>query len=139
MGLCKTMLQKIFIIIFLLLPMDCSAEQETTENKNLDSQLIFLKKNLVKIMHQQDKVYFESLDLLGKISESGELQNNFTLKKNEKFVLRDKHGKTEYELKSIDTDFIKIRYVSKFDHRSFGKNKVSIDSGVLQLEYTKKP
>jgi hypothetical protein len=47
----------------------------------------------------------------------------------------DRHGSTTYTVDSIDARGVCIAYQSSFDHRSFGKNLISEDSGGFRLPW----
>jgi hypothetical protein len=61
---------------------------------------------------------------------------DFTLRVNETFLHRpDHHQSTTYTLEKIEPTGIVIRYESRFDHRSFGKNLINVNRGTLRLPW----
>ena len=63
---------------------------------------------------------------------------NLTIKKNEPVSIPDDHGSNEFVLVEIKDNKAKIAYQSEFYHLSFGKNLVTVDSGIVELDVQKK-
>ncbi|MBX9689672.1 MAG: hypothetical protein K2X27_23375 [Candidatus Obscuribacterales bacterium] len=49
----------------------------------------------------------------------------------------DRHSSTKFSLKSILPTALKLGYESRFDHNSFGKDLVTIETGEIDLLLTK--
>jgi hypothetical protein len=63
---------------------------------------------------------------------------NLTIKKNEPIEMPDDHGSNEFMLVGISDNKAKIAYQSKFYHSSFGRNLITVDSGIVEIEVEKK-
>jgi hypothetical protein len=62
--------------------------------------------------------------------------SDFTLSAGGKFYTQpDHHGGTEFKIISVDPDKVTIEYKSTFDHRSFGPDMITEDSGIIELFY----
>jgi len=63
-----------------------------------------------------------------------EFKFQFTLSKpGEVFYSPDKHGMRTFTVKRITTDSLVLDYGTSFDHRSFGKNLITEDTGQIEL------
>jgi hypothetical protein len=63
-------------------------------------------------------------------------RNDFVLSIGESFKGRpDHHSGSTYTLKGIESAGVVIAYESRFDHRSFGKNRISVNRGELRLQW----
>ena len=120
-------------MIILGLSVSCSPDEENTKNKNAERHKQFFLESMIKIKYHADSIYFESKD---PHRQNEELKNKFTLRKNDSFILmRDKHGSTKCELLNFDEKSLTVGYASEFNHSSFGKNKITKDTGIIKLEY----
>ena len=55
----------------------------------------------------------------------------------EKFFQPDDHGTITFVLKEVNSSGVVIGYEEKFNHRSFGRNLITIDEGEVKVAYTK--
>ena len=101
-----------------------------------------MNENFVTIEYDHDAIHFVSTGRFGIFIESEEFAGHndwtkdFKLKINEKFYDQpDHHAHTDYEILNFDENTITIKYTSSFDHRSFGKNLITTDTGIINLEY----
>jgi hypothetical protein len=60
--------------------------------------------------------------------------SHLTLRGSEPLIIPDDHGQNTLTLVGIDQGRATIAVMSRFDHRSFGKNLVTVDCGVVELE-----
>lgn len=138
----------IFVLLFsILMPIaNCNAETAVktkfTENKEKEWHEKQLNENLETVEDANDSIRFVSTGRFGvfvksiKFAGHEDLVNDFKIKINEKFYhQRDDHAHIFYELLSFDENQIKIKYTSTFDHRSFGKNIITTDTGIVNLKY----
>lgn len=72
------------------------------------------------------------------ISDGG--SKDFIISEGESFHNQpDHHSSLSYKLKKISSDKITIEYYSSFDHRSFGKDLLTTDTGIVELKCNEKP
>jgi hypothetical protein len=64
---------------------------------------------------------------------------NLTIKGKELLSIPDDHGVTTFALVEIREGKARIVYTSEFSHLSFGKNLVTVDCGIVDLEVQKVP
>ena len=98
------------------------------------------KKRLISLTHDGATVYFKFKEAgLGFVADS-ESGFEFNLKQGQLFsTAPDHHGATQYILEEIGPDGITLRYEARFDHRSFGPDKITIDRGTFKLPYISPP
>ncbi len=111
-------------------------EIEKTENKSKEARTEYFKTSLKKLIRfNEDKVIFSTDRHYGVKTDNGRT-NDFILGVNGKFKSApDNHSHTDYQLVHIGDKSVTIHYKSEFDHRSFGKNKISIDEGTFEVDY----
>lgn len=63
---------------------------------------------------------------------------DFYLRRGDVFVLPDHHGSVKFVLKNIYFGGADFEYESTFDHRSFGKNLLTVDRGMVRLDFKKR-
>jgi len=63
---------------------------------------------------------------------------NLTIKGKEPLSIPDDHGHTTLALVEIRENKAEIAYMSEFHHLSFGKNLVTVDCGIVELDVLKK-
>lgn len=59
---------------------------------------------------------------------------NLTLAGTDPVSLTDDHGQNTLALVEVRENKAKIAYVSRFDHLSFGRNLVTVDCGIVELD-----
>ncbi len=145
----KKILMNFGILLFVLMPFaNCNAEiavkKEFTENKEKEWHEKQLNENIVKIEYDNDSVHFVSTGRFGLYIESPTFTGqrdwiiDFHLKIKDNFYHQpDHHALMDYELFNFNENFLTLKYTSSFDHRSFGKNLITIDTGIINLKYKK--
>ncbi len=108
---------------------------ETSENKNVEWIKQYFARQYIYIIRDGDSVVF---------AEDGTI-NLFGIMGKEKTVLREKevlpgpmdhHASSSYTVSAILPDAVELTYRSSFDHRSFGPDLITKDSGVVRLVYS---
>jgi hypothetical protein len=97
-----------------------------------------LAEHMVKLCRVQGTVHFitDGFFVAGDLNDP---ECVFTLGRGGSFFMRpDHHAITRLWVRSIDEKGVRIDYESRFDHRSFGKNKVTIDRGTVRLPWMRK-
>ncbi len=69
------------------------------------------------------------------IGSTAKLSGNLNI--GDKLIVQDHHYETTYTLRNTDTNAATFEYECTFDHRSFGKNLVSIDMGSVTAALSK--
>jgi hypothetical protein len=122
-----------------LLVRDLTLKTVVTENQQVD----WMKKSLaqkVRVLEREaEGVYLElKSSFISGINDDGE-QVKFFLKIDDEFSGPiDDHGSTKFKIVKVDADGVGIGYESKFHHRSFGHNLITIDKGVFHLPWKPK-
>jgi hypothetical protein len=96
----------------------------------------YLNSHILSILFSSKKVSFIFDGKLGVQDSSGTWQNEFILGKGEKFQSQlDHHASISFELMQVHPSSAVLKYSSKFDHRPFGKNLVTIDEGEIEIPF----
>ena len=90
--------------------------------------MAFLKSHLVSVAKNSDKVH---LVTDGKIW-AREIDLTIGQKLNSS---PDHHGSFFYAVKDIAKSGVLVEYETQFDHRSFGKDLITIDKGEFEIGY----
>jgi len=129
------------IILFVNMLSDCSpvakpVQIKKTYNQHQSWSLNYLNENVLSCQQIHDSVAFQTTTKLG-VGQWGQSWNQkFILgKEGEFFLSPDHHLKASFRIESIDSAGMQIRYEYQFDHRSFGKDLISIDSGEIRFNY----
>jgi hypothetical protein len=129
------------VILFVYVFTNCSSiEKQAMVEKTFGQQqswaLNFLNENILSLHRLEDSVAFRTTAKLG-IGQWGYSWNqNFSLgREGEFFLSPDHHLKVSFRISSIDSTSVQIKYEYKFDHRSFGKELISIDTGEIRFNY----
>ena len=110
-------------------------EYVETVNGERKQILDFLKRDLRQIEYDDETVRFVSAGRLG-IWQDREWTTDFALREGDRFQAQpDHHATIRFEVRRITRHGIDLGYTSMFDHRSFGRNTVSIDRGKVFLNY----
>jgi hypothetical protein len=117
----------------------CGPKTENSAGKNKSGFEDFLSAHLVAVVPIPGKVSFVSDGGLGVRDNVGAWQKEFTLGAGEKFMSQpDHHASSSFEVVNIKPRGVDLKYVSKFDHRSFGKNLVTTDEGTIEIPFRNK-
>ena len=112
---------------------------ERTANKDSEHWRVGFRKDLLSLTIDEAGAHFRFREnsrkfKIGSYSGTDDFQIEFTLSKpGQKFYHLDHHGSSEFIVKSIMADSIVIRYETRFDHRSFGKNLITEDFGEFTI------
>ena len=110
-------------------------EKKMTEGIYLKQYESFFDDHMVSMTRQGENVIFVSDGRFG-IRSDHKWKKSFKMGVGETFNRSfNRHEWCEFKILDILDTEVKIRYESGFDHRSFGKNLVSIDSGIIILKY----
>ena len=132
-----------FILAILLgnLFSNCSPAQKPvqimkTTNQQQSWSLKFLNENVLSCKRIDDSVAFRTTNKLG-IGQWGQSwHQSFVLGRDGGFFLvPDHHMKLNFRIASIDSASVHMKYEYRFDHRSFGKELISIDSGEIRFNF----
>jgi hypothetical protein len=103
---------------------------EQTQNEQRDWVVEYLTKHITACAVEGAAVSISSDGAV--VSDDG--SKSFRLQAGGTFRnLPDHHASLYYTLKEIGAGTIAVGYESRFDHRSFGKDLITIDSGVVEL------
>lgn len=127
-------MKKIFLILILLLAcVKKDPETEKTTNKYKKE----FEKSVTALI--SECVYEKSVLSL-KLKKQVLFDNNFVdtlqLALNKEFKIIDHHSNQTYSFKNASNNNITLAYYYTFDHSSFGKNKITKDSGFLEIPCT---
>ncbi|MCE3254580.1 MAG: hypothetical protein K0R25_74 [Rickettsiaceae bacterium] len=106
-----------------------ATEITKTQNQQREWVMGFLKKHITCSVNNS-KILINSDGAV--IDKNG--SKNFTISQGDKFQNQtDEHSSLFYTIRKISGDKIIIGYESKFDHHSFDKGLVTIDSGIVDF------
>ena len=109
-----------------------------TEGENVETYRRFFDDHTLSMTRDGDKVIFVSDGRFG-LHADGEWEKSFSVGVGDIFRrMPDRHEQCTFRVLEILDIGVKIRYESSFDHRSFGKDMVSVDSGIIVLKYRDK-
>lgn len=114
------------------------AEEKTKGAQRAENEA-FLRAHVVSLIPQSDGVALCSDGQLGLTDGDGAWQREFHLGKGDRFRSQaDEHASSIFEVTEIKPDMIVVKYMSRFDHASFGKNLVTVDEGEVAVRFVKK-
>lgn len=102
---------------------------EATTNKDRDWHIKYLKTRVSSLQPRDGQV-----EITGQVFDSPDVQTR-TVPVGHKIEFPDDHGHWTYTIAKVQNDGVVIEYESSFDHRSFGKNLISRDSGSFKLAW----
>jgi hypothetical protein len=118
----------------------CGPKTERSSGQQKNGIENFLTVHLVTIQPISEKVSFVSDGRLGVRDSGGNWHKEFALSHGEQFFLdMDEHDWSSFEVVNIKPNSVELKYVSKFDHRSFGRNLITTDEGKIELPFRSKP
>ena len=116
-----------------------SPHVERTSDKNKEGITTSLNSHFISVVPDSGKVRFISDGSLGIGSWGDSWQSDFSLGTGEKFRARpDHHASSSYEVRDINKNGVVLKYQTRFDHRSFGKNLISSDEGEVVIPYKRR-
>jgi hypothetical protein len=113
---------------------ECPALQ-TTFKLNDPGHAAFILNSIETLEWQDASGTITQFTPKGRIAASG---RNLTIKNNQPVSIPDDHGSSEFMLVEIGENKAKIAYQSEFHHLSFGRNLITVDGGVVELDVRKK-
>lgn len=113
---------------------ECPLLQTTLDNKN-PGHIKFITTRINELEWTDSD---GSLRRFG-VSEQPLPSQNLVLKSTERLHIPDDHGNITLRLIDISQNKATIAYVNEFMHLSFGKNLITIDCGVIQIDIFKRP
>ncbi len=128
----------LFITLLMMLPLSTFAtEEQRTSNEEKEWTADFLKKHISCILSDQgDSVSIKSDGNVVKDNNSDDYgAQTFSVSVGDRFYRStEDHSTTAYTLKTISDKVIEVEYESRFNHRSFGDDLITIDTGLVVLE-----
>jgi hypothetical protein len=116
---------------------DNALVQKKTRDLHKQELVVFLTKHWAIAVVDADTIQVATDGTIGAGSWGSSWQQTFSLSVSDKFQSRpDKHASFAFELIRINKNGIILKYQATFDHRSFGKNLISIDEGELEIPYS---
>ena len=116
---------------------------ERTTNRSNDWLVGFFKGSVLSLSIDENGAHFQTRRdgakfRLGDPKKRDEMDGGwkfqFTLAKaGEVFYSPDKHGMRIFTVKRITDDSLLLEYLTRFDHRSFGKELITEDTGQIEL------
>lgn len=131
-------MKKLFIIqlIFLMLFVSCSADKPQDKIvKTINEQQIDIQESWnsnTKRITIFD-TYIEIVPIEKKTLMFKDLKK-LTLKLNDTYKSINRHWIVEYKLVKIEPNKVTMEYMNEFDHNSFGKRLITIDTGSIILK-----
>lgn len=109
---------------------------ERTVGKNKAGMEQYLNAHFLAVTPDAGKVRFITDGRLGIGDWGKSWQREFALETGGKFqAAPDHHSSSSFEVQTIGAQSVLIKYQTKFDHRSFGKNLISQDEGEVEIAY----
>ena len=106
------------------------AEQANWLVKSLSSHVLEIKES----KENRENIGRAQLTSDGKYTKGPNRDSKFTLAPGESFQgPPDHHSSSTLTMVAIDTKGLKLNYEMRFDHRSFGKDLITIDKGSIVL------
>jgi hypothetical protein len=131
------MLRLVFSLsICLLLPACDRPAPEFDSTINLNDKWIaqHLGEFLNEVSLRKDaKIHFSAKALFTSKLATPENPREFDLAIGDSFFEPDHHGSTSFTVKEIRPSSVVLSYQVTFDHRSFGKNLISRDDGLVEI------
>jgi len=95
----------------------------------------FFQRSVLSLARNEDRVMFVSDGAFGLRGES-EWVTSFSLESGGIFYQApDDHSSCEFKVLELGDEGITLEYTSRFDHRSFGRDLITIDTATIFLEY----
>jgi len=107
--------------------------QQTTGQDHVWHQR-FLREHLTLTLLDSNTVEFTS-DRLHPAHPTG--KDDSKLRVGSSLIMVDDHASTTYVIRSLAATDAYVDYEAKFDHRSFGKDLITIDTGTVTVPYAK--
>lgn len=102
-------------------------------NQEITWWQVKFEKHLIVVLREGNNVRFVSDGFFG-VDNKGVWKKSFIIPVGEKFYSQpDQHASAEFIVEGIDKDGVEVKYRSRSDHRSFGKNEVSFDQGKIKI------
>lgn len=112
---------------------------KNTVAKNQIGMEEYLNAHLITVLPDSGKVRFMTDGSLGIGNWGDSWQSEFALGVGEKFQTQpDHHSSSSFEVRGISVKGIVVKYQTKFDHQSFGKDLITIDEGEIEISYKEK-
>ncbi len=130
----------LFALLMFFVPVATASDTETTTEYTTENNLNwvqdFLQKHVVSL---EPKGVSASITSDGEIVRDSATNPSFDVTAGSKFRAQpDHHSSLNFEVLKVDSEGVTLKYASQFDHRSFGKDKISIDTGKIKLPYRSK-
>lgn len=126
----------LFALLMISIPVATATENENITEKNLTWVQDFLQKHVISL---EPKGVSASITSDGHLVGDGTNSLSFNITAGSKFKSQpDHHSSLKFEVLKVDLEGVTLKYESQFDHRSFGKDKISIDTGEIKLPYQSK-
>ena len=131
----------VLIILLVYVFSNCTPTEKPAQTKQTHGQqqswaLDYLNANILYCQRVDDSVSFRTTAKLGIGQWGKSWDQSFILGREGEFLSApDHHIKVYFRIASIDSAGVHIKYEYRFDHRSFGEDFISIDSGEIQLAY----
>jgi hypothetical protein len=115
-------------------PNEPSVERSIGKNQSVITS--YLNAHIVDLRKTSAKVAVLTDGKLG-IYEVGEKwTTRFVLGMGDRFrTLPDHHAATYFTIQQVNATSVLLRYSSTFDHRSFGKNLITVDEGEVEIQF----
>lgn len=125
-----------FISLFLVLAITaCDTPVQKTTDKYKAQLQNYLQTHLKFSKTEVDRVSIITDGEVGMYDNSKNWRKEFEIKKGDKFFASaDHHSSTSFEITAISSQSFTVRYLTEFNHKSFGKNLISIDQGEVIIE-----
>ena len=137
-NVCRILMLAVLIISSVGCQQSEGPKVENTTGKEQRWFEDFFKRHIIFVSYQDGKVHFVSDGAFGARSEGFSLDEDFYVTEGDVFYkVADHHAAAEFTVGAIDAARVILKYKSTFDHRSFGPNLITNDTGEVELEYKK--
>lgn len=108
---------------------------ERTTGKNGEATRAFLDRHFTAVRRDGQNVRFVGDDWFG-VGASRARTGEFVVPVGGTFQgRRDHHASSRYRVDAVDDAGVTVWYESSFNHSSFGKNLITVDSGTVKLPW----
>jgi hypothetical protein len=125
----------LFLFVFVA-GLGCGPKVERTVGKNKSGTEAYLRAHILELYPVNGKASFVTDGELGIDDKGKGWSKEFVLVAGEQFQAQpDHHASSTFEIKAVNSTGVALKYSSKFNHLSFGKNLITIDEGEIELPF----
>lgn len=111
-----------------------ATETKQTQGEQANWLIKSLSTHLLEIKESKENIEKAQIVSDGKYTKGANRETKFVLAPGESFQgPPDHHSSSTLTMVTIDSNGLKLNYEMRFDHRSFGKDLITVDNGNIVL------